>query len=128
MKLKVLLPTQILVDEEVSKVVAEGENGFFGLLPRHIDFVSALVPSILFFESSGREEFLAIDGGILVKCGPEVLVSTRDAVRSTNLGELRGTVEEKFQTMDDQEKKSRSALAKLETDFVRRFLEWQRSG
>ena len=115
------------MDEEVSKVVAEGENGYFGILPRHIDFVSALASGILSFEFSGREEFIAVDGGILVKCGQEVLVSTRDAVRSGNLGELQKMVEEKFQIVGDQEKKSRSALAKLETDFVRRFLEWQKN-
>jgi len=44
MQLKVLLPTQVLVDEPVSKVVAEGEDGSFCLLPRHVDFTSALVP------------------------------------------------------------------------------------
>lgn len=128
MKLKVLLPTRILMDEEVSKIVAEGEDGSFGILPRHVDFVSALVPGILSFVSGGQEEFLAVDGGILVKCGSEVLVSTQEALRSMELGELERLVEEKFQTVEDHEKKSRSALAKLETDFVRRFLEWQKNG
>jgi len=123
-RLKILLPTQVLVDEEVSKVIAEAQNGSFCLLPRHIDFVAALVPGLLSFESSkGREEFLAIDEGILVKCGQLVMVSTRHAVRGADLGQLKQTVEEKFRVLDDREKMARTAIAKLEANFVTRFME-----
>ena len=127
MKLKVLLPTEVLIDEEVTKVIAEAENGSFCLLPRHIDFVAALVPGLLSFESSkGREEFLALDQGILIKCGPEVLVSTRNAVRGPDLGMLKQTVEENFRVLDEREKMARSAFAKLEANFIRRFMELEK--
>jgi len=124
MQLKVLLPTQVLVDEPVSKVVAEGEDGSFCLLPRHVDFTSALVPGLLVFEpAGGGEEFLAIDEGVLVKCGDEVLVSTRRAVRGADLGALRRTVAEEFRVLDEHEKAARTASAKLEAELVRRFME-----
>ena len=127
MKLKVLLPTQVLVDEEVTKVIAEAENGSFCLLPRHIDFVAALVPGLLSFESGkGREEFIALDQGILIKCGPEVLVSTRNGVRGADLGMLKQTVEESFRVLDDREKMARSAFARLEANFIRRFMELEK--
>lgn len=127
MKLKVLLPTQVLVDEEVTKVIAEAENGSFCLLPRHIDFVAALVPGLLSFESGkGREELIALDHGILIKCGPEVLVSTRNGVRGADLGMLKQTVEESFRVLDDREKMARSAFAKLEANFIRRFMELEK--
>ena len=124
MRLTVLLPTEILVDEEVAKVVAEAQNGSFCLLPRHIDFVAALVPGLLSFvkTADGAEEFLAADEGLLVKCGPQVLVSTRQAVRGGELGLLRETVEKTFKVLTDQEKRTRSALANLEANFIRRFL------
>jgi F-type H+-transporting ATPase subunit epsilon len=128
-RLKVLLPTEILIDREVTKVTAEAENGFFCLLPRHIDFVAVLVPGILFFESpGGKEEYLAVDEGILVKAGQEVLVSTRNAVQASQLGIVRQTVEERFLVLDDREKMARSAAAKLEADLVRRFMELGRHG
>lgn len=124
MKLKVLLPTEILVDQEVTKVIAEAENGSFCLLPRHIDFVAALPPGILIFQSAeGHEEFIAVDEGTLVKVGREVLVSTRNAVRSSELGTLKQIVEQEFRVLDDREKMARSASAKLEADLVRRFIE-----
>ena len=129
MKLKVLLPTEVLVDTEVVKVTAEAGNGAFCLLPRHVDFATALVPGILCFDKgTGNEVFVAVDGGILVKCGPEVLVSTRNAVTGADLGQLRRTVEEKFQVLDERERTARSAIAKIEAGFVRRFLEIQKYG
>lgn len=128
MKLKVFLPTEILIDQEVTKITAEAEDGSFGLLPRHIDFVSALVPGILSFESGGGEEFLAVDEGILVKCRSDVMVSTRRAVRSRNLEEMREVVEKEFRTMNEREKKTRSILAKLEADFAKRFLKLREQG
>jgi F-type H+-transporting ATPase subunit epsilon len=124
MKLKVLLPTQVLVEVDAAKVIAEAENGSFCLLPHHIDFVAALVPGLLSFTTDeGEEEFLAIDEGILVKCGPEVLVSTRQAVRGPDLGTLKRTIAEQFEVLDEREKKARAAAAKLEANLVRQFLE-----
>lgn len=124
MILKVLLPKQVLVEEEVRKVIAEGQNGSFCLLPRHVDFVSALSPGLLVYETAvGAETYLAIDEGVLVKCGPEVLVSTRNAVQGADLGQLQALIREQFATLDERERQTRSALAKIEADFVRRFLE-----
>ena len=124
MKLKVLLPNEVMVDRAVTKVIAEAENGSFCLLPRHIDFVAALVPGILSFESSsGEEVFLAVDEGILVKCGAEVLVSTRNAVRGADLETLKQTVEKQFRVLDEREKLTRSALAKFEASIMRHFKE-----
>lgn len=72
MRLKIMMPTKVFIDLDVTKVVAEAENGSFGILPKHIDFVAALVPGILSFEYNNEEEFLAIDEGILVKWGSDV--------------------------------------------------------
>lgn len=124
MRLKVLLPTQVLLDMEVEKLTAEAENGGFGMLPRHIDFVTVLAPGILAYKrADGSEEFVAIDEGVLVKCGPDVSISTRRAVRSPDLEKLQEAVREEFRAQDDREKATKSALAKLQADFVRRFLE-----
>ncbi len=129
MRLKVLLPQGVLIDEEVTKVVAEAENGSFCLLPRHVDFLAALVPGLLSFASvNGVEEFLAVDEGIIVKCGAEVLVSTRNAVRGPDLGKLEQTVEQSFRRLDHQETMARSAFAKLEANFIRRFMDLEKHG
>jgi F-type H+-transporting ATPase subunit epsilon len=124
MKLMVLLPSEVFMEEEVGKVIAEARNGSFCLLPRHVDFVAALVPGLLSFETAGgREVFLAVDEGILVKCGPDVFVSTRNAVRGPDLGQLKETVVTRFKVIGSREKKARVAMARIEAGFVRRFLE-----
>jgi F-type H+-transporting ATPase subunit epsilon len=123
MQLKVLLPTTVLVDEEVSKVIAEAENGSFCLLPRHVDFVTALVPCILSYWTQAGEHFLALDEGTLVKVGRLVLVSSRNAVAHHSLEALRTTITEEFHSLDEHERQARTALARLEAAALQRFLE-----
>lgn len=125
MQLKVLLPTEILVDEAVRKITAEAANGSFCLLPKHVDFVAALVPGLLSFETEneGEEVFLAVTDGVLVKSKQNVLVSVKNAVRGGDLGEMRQIVKEKFMVLDEKEKTARTAMARIEAGFVRRFLE-----
>ncbi len=124
MNLKVLVPTEVLVNEKVTKIVAEADNGHLCLLPKHIDFLAALVPGILSYtDSTGREWLVAIDEGLLVKQDQEVLVSTRQAIPGGDLGQLRQTVKEEFETLDERQRVCHSAIASLEANFLRRFLE-----
>lgn len=124
MRLQVLVPNQIIVDEPVQKIIAEAVNGKFCLLPRHIDLVTVLVPGILAFTSVlGQEKFLAVDGGILVKCQREVYLSTLNAVVSNNLETLKQTIEKQFYLLDEQEKLTRSALTQFQAHIIRHFQE-----
>ena len=126
MRLKLLLPTEVLVDEAVIKIIAEADNGAFCLLPRHVDFVAALLPGVLCFcAAEGKENYAAVDQGILVKCGREVFVSTLNAVRGTDLGELQTLVEERFLELDEHQRKTRAALARLEAGTLRGFQQLQ---
>ena len=129
MNLKVLLPNEVFMDREVTKVTAEAQNGHFCLLPRHVDFVAALVPGLLMFEDADRQEhFIAIDEGALVKCGDQVFVATRSAARDGDLGNLRDVVRRQFELLDEREKMARSASTRLEAGLVRRFMEFDKHG
>jgi F-type H+-transporting ATPase subunit epsilon len=124
MKLKILLPAEIFLSEEVTKIVAEAENGMFCLMPQHIDFTAALVPGVFSYSTAGGEDaYLAIDIGTLVKKGSDVLVSTRNAFRGPELGHLKEVVIAQFREIDEREKKARTAAARLEVDLLRRFME-----
>jgi F-type H+-transporting ATPase subunit epsilon len=123
MHLKVLLPFQVFAEKtDVARIVAETREGSFGLLPHRQDCVAALVPGILIYqtESSG-EVLVAVDEGVLVKTGADVLVSVRRAIGGTDLGQLHTAVEKEFLTLDENEQSVRSAVTKLETGFLRRF-------
>ncbi len=123
MHLKILLPFQVFIEKTgVKRIVAGTKEGAFGLLPNRLDCVAALVPGILTFETVGEgETYVAVDEGVLVKTGNEVLVSVRNAIGGTDLAALHKAVEEEFLNISEEEKDLRNTLAKLEVDFVRRF-------
>jgi F-type H+-transporting ATPase subunit epsilon len=124
MNLKILLPAEVFLSEEVTKVVAEAENGFFCLMSQHVDFTAALVPGIFSYSTAGGQDaYLAIDIGTLVKKGSDILVSTRNAFRGPELGHLKEVVVAQFREIDEREKKARTAAARLEVDLLRRFME-----
>lgn len=127
MHLKVLLPFQIFAEKnDVSRIVAEAREGSFGLLPHRLDCVAALVPGILMFETEAEGEVcVAVDQGVLVKTGLDVLVSVRNAVGGADLGQLREKVEAEFLTLNEREQNVRSVTAKLESGLIRRLAEFQ---
>ena len=127
MHLKILLPFQIFAEETgVLDIIAETHDGSFGLLPHRLDCVAALAPGILTYKNqSGQEVIVAVDGGVLVKTGPDVLISVRRALGGTDLGQLREAVEKQFLTLDADELSARAANAKVETGFLRQFARFQ---
>jgi len=123
MNLKVLVPFRIFAQQTgVARIVVETRQGSLGLLPHRLDCVAALMPGILTYASaSAGEVFLAVDEGVMIKSGPDVLVSVRRASGGTDLGRLRETVEHDFLALDDQERTMRSLLAQLDADLIERM-------
>lgn len=129
MRLEVITPTDVCVDTKVRRIVAEAPEGFFGIWPHHGDFVTDLVPGILVHESAeGREGFLALHSGTLVKCGSHVRVAVQDAIAGDDLDWLREQVETRFRQQDEEERAARAALAMLEAGMIRRFRELEGLG
>jgi len=126
MHLKVLLPFRIYAETTgVTRIVAETGEGSFGLLPHRLDCVAALSPGILIYETEAEGElYIAVDEGVLVKIGLDVLVSVRNAIGGTDLGLLREAVEREFVTLNAREQGVRSVMAKMESGFIRRFAEF----
>ncbi|MDO8671171.1 MAG: F0F1 ATP synthase subunit epsilon [Dehalococcoidia bacterium] len=124
MNLRVLLPYQVFAERQgVKRIVAESPFGSFGLLPQRLDCVASLAPGILTYETAEEGEVhMAIDEGVLVKAGQLVLVSVRNAIGGTDLGRLQEAVDKEFLNLDEQEKSVRAVLAKLESGFIRRFV------
>ncbi len=129
MNLKVLLPNEVFLDQTVTKVVAEAVDGCFCLLPRHVDFVTALVAGLVSFEDEQQvEHFVATDEGVLAKVGLQVTISTRNAAQSDDLGRLKAAIHRQHGELDERERLARSASARLEAGLVRRFMELEKRG
>lgn len=127
MHLKVLLPHRVFLDSSgVKRIVAETREGAFGLLPARLDCVAALAPGILTYETeAGGEAHIAIDEGVLVKVGRDVIVSVRNAIGEASLEKLHGLIEEEFLSLDEQEKNIRTVLARMESSLVRQLLAYR---
>ena len=126
MHLELLLPFRVFAEEiGVSRIVAETLEGSFGLLPHRLDCVAALAPGILIYETEAEGEvYVAVDQGVLVKSHLDVLVSVRNAIGDTDLGQLREAVEREFVTLTEREQSIRSVLARMESGFISRLAEF----
>lgn len=120
MDLKILLPYKIYADiKNVDRIVAETNEGFFGLLPQRLDCVASLVPGIFMYETDkGEIHYIAIDEGVLIKAGTEVLVSVRNAIGGTDIGQLHNSIKKEYIKLDDNERSVRSVMAKIESEII----------
>lgn len=126
LQLNVMEPERILVQKTVDKVIAEGVNGSFCLKPRHIDFVSVLKAGILLYKTDAEEHYLAVDEGILVKCGELVMVSVLNGIEGSDLSKLEQAVREQFHKTEAMSKATEIAMKGMEADLLLHFLELDR--
>lgn len=132
MTLLLTVPSGVLIDEEVTRIVTDTDRGAFCLLPRHADTVMLVVPGLLLYRPLGGADdghddvVVAVDDGVLVKAGDSVRVASQRAVVAGDLGNAEATVREHFRTRSEHEKRARTALSRLEADIVRRLGELRR--
>ncbi|MEO6453129.1 MAG: F0F1 ATP synthase subunit epsilon [Ginsengibacter sp.] len=123
MDLKILLPFKVFADiKKVSSIVMETSEGSFGLLPQRLDCVAALMPGIFTYETEkDGVHYVAVDEGVMIKAGAQVLVSVRNAVGGADLGKLGELVKKDFTTRDENQKEANTVIAKLERGFIYSF-------
>jgi len=129
MQLRILLPFGVFASvTDVTRVLVMTPTGSFGLLPHRLDCATLLSPGLLSYSSASAGEIhLAIDAGVLVKTGADVVVCVRHAIAGADLGHLRQAVEQEFLNLSEQEKSIRTRLARLESGLLRGFAELQRA-
>jgi F-type H+-transporting ATPase subunit epsilon len=129
MQLRILLPFGVFASvTDVMRIVVMTPAGSFGLLPLRLDCATVLSPGLLSYSTASPGDIhLAIDVGVLVKTGPEVVVCVRHAIAGADLGNLHRAVEQQFLDFSEQEKSTRTTLAKLESGLLRGFAELQRA-
>lgn len=119
MNLIVWTPTGLALDRMVDKIVANGIHGSFCLLPRHVDAVVGLRSGILLYEAHSQEGYLAVHQGCLTKRGKDVTVVTLQAFEGDHLEQLAREMESLLHAADEGERRTRSALAGLESRIAR---------
>ena len=77
MKLKVLTPNKLVIDQEVSRVTLPGSEGEMTILPMHAAMVATLKSGKMKYQGAGKESMLSIDEGYVEVLKDQVLVMIR---------------------------------------------------
>ena len=128
LKLRVFTPIGIALETPVTQVDFEAIDGFYTLLPKHADMVSALKTGVLSYMASGEKTYIACNQGVLVKKGDTVSVSTKMAVLGTNLKELEEKIAVDFKRVEQERKEMNASMAKLEVGLTKGIISLKQGG
>lgn len=122
LRLKIVTPEKLLVDEEVSQVNVSTEQGEIGILPHHVNLMAKLEPGELVIKRNGKVESLAVGEGFLQVSNNTLTVMTDLATYAVDIDE-RAVEEAKKraeqaleQTLSDEE--YAETLANLEKSLA----------
>jgi F-type H+-transporting ATPase subunit epsilon len=79
--LEIVTPQRLLLSEEVSEVIAPGIQGYFGVLPGHIPFVSNLTIGELTYRKGTEERHVAVIWGYAEVLPDRVVILAEEAQR-----------------------------------------------
>ena len=74
LRLEVVTPSRLVVSEEITELVAPGSEGYFGVLPGHLPFITTLKMGELTYWKGREEHHLAISRGYAEVRGDTVSV------------------------------------------------------
>jgi len=124
MKLRIVTPLAVIIDEDALAVRAEDASGSFGVLPGHADFLTSLAISVVDWKrQDGSRHYCAVRRGMLsVSGGKEVAVATREAIAGDDLATLDTTVLDRFRADAEQERGERFEAIQLQLNAIRRIV------
>lgn len=128
MRLRIVTPLSVVVDEDILSLRAEDASGSFGILRGHAPFLTALVISIVSWRVAERERFCAVRGGVLTVSGSAaagdaaVAIATREAVVGDELATLDRDVLARFRAQADEERIDHVETIHLQMSAIRRMV------
>jgi len=81
-QLEVVTPQRLIVSDEVTELVAPGSEGYFGVLPGHIPFITTLKIGELTYWKGKDERHLAVTWGYAEVRGDKVIILAEMAERA----------------------------------------------
>ncbi len=125
-RLTIVTPTKIL-ERDITHIRLKDETAYFGIMKGHIDFLTVLVPSLCYYrDASGKETFLAVDGGILSVRGGKVTLTSRQAYESDNAERLGDIIEGAIAKRKESERSFMSMLESIERSFIEKAVDLTR--
>jgi F-type H+-transporting ATPase subunit epsilon len=84
-QLEIVTPQRLLVSDEVTELMAPGAEGYFGVLPGHIPFITTLDVGELTYWKGKDERHLAVTWGYIEVRGDKVIVLAETAERAEEI-------------------------------------------
>ncbi len=81
-QLEVVTPQRLIVSDEITELVAPGSEGYFGVLPGHIPFITTLKIGEITYWKGKDERHLAVTWGYAEVRGDKVILMTETAERA----------------------------------------------
>jgi len=82
-------PNRLVVSEDVEEVVAPGLQGYFGVLPGHVPFLTSLQSGEVAYRVGRTEQYLAVSGGFAEVQGDRVTILAERAERPEEIDRER---------------------------------------
>ena len=126
--LRMVTPPKI-TEKQIKAIRLKDGSGFFGIMKGHIDFVTAIEPSLCYYlDENDREVFLAVDGGLVsVKAGI-VTITSREIFESDDAEKLAEIIENTMVKRDASELSFFNMIKGIERSFMEKTLESARGG
>ena len=126
--LRIVTPPKT-AERRIKTIRLKDETGFFGIMKGHINFVTALVPSLCYYlDENDREVFLAVDGGIVSIKGGMVTITSREIFESDDAEKLAEIIENTIVKKDSSERSFLNMIKGIERSFMEKTLESVRGG
>lgn len=89
MRLEIVTPEGTVYSGDVDLVTLPASEGQLGVLPHHVRLMTRLVPGEMLIRKNGREEYVALGGGIVEITGSRVAIATDMAIAAANIDEAK---------------------------------------
>ena len=89
-KIQVVTPNKIVVDDEANIVMAPGSDGEFGVLSGHTPFLTGLqVGTVHYRDENDQERFIFVNGGFAEALPDKVTILAESAERRRDIDKAR---------------------------------------
>ncbi len=125
-KIKIITPAKTF-EREIKYIRLKDDTGSFGIMKGHINFLTALAPSLGYYtDINGREVFIAVDGGILNVRDGVITLTSREVFESDDAEKLGEVIENTIIKRDESEMAFLKMLEGIEKSFIEKTLEFIR--
>lgn len=122
MRLSIVTPLDIVMDEDNVNLRAEDASGSFGIPLGHALFLTSLAISIPSWRTGTVEGFCAVRGGVLTMTGGTIAIATREAVAGDDLATLDTEVLAQFHADEDAERVEHVETLRPQMNVIRRMV------